>query len=319
NNCPNTGPNTWIGHSFTHGSTSVADFAFAAHSYSALRAGRAELGSGGGLPGKGHLCVSFRQCCSGYCLPINASNRWPDRPSSSALTTALTTEAAPWKGNLKVRKCTGGTSSGTPVVLEPHAPVVLRVREARPSTAFTVTVEPSAATGSHKHDSGLRRQPALLEHEPVRLHPVIGEGRLGRQLHDAGVQHQGVHAGVGQVALDELAHGLVAGQVQPRAAHLRVHRPVANVVGNVVAFLQARITGGAPPGEVLGRGQADAWVAPVTTTRAMKVDMFPGGLGRGVQQSQTAEKEGLRNSPGSSKRWRPESSGWNEEDQRWAL
>ncbi|PAA79588.1 hypothetical protein BOX15_Mlig017616g4 [Macrostomum lignano] len=25
---------------------------------------------------KGHLCVSFRQCCSGYCLPINASNRY---------------------------------------------------------------------------------------------------------------------------------------------------------------------------------------------------------------------------------------------------
>uniref|UniRef100_A0A1I8JS09 SMB domain-containing protein n=1 Tax=Macrostomum lignano TaxID=282301 RepID=A0A1I8JS09_9PLAT len=269
---------------------------------------------------KGHLCVSFRQCCSGYCLPINASNRWPDRPSSSALTTALTTEAAPWKGNLK---CWNRMLRWYSVSVKPG------------STAFTVTVEPSAATGIHptprltgqplaqlphehhleelalrvallrievlqavvrrcqstspfsaflqvtKHDSGLRRQPALLEHEPgqqvvaevvhaqVRLHPVIGEGRLGRQLHDAGVQHQGVHAGVGQVALDELAHGLVAGQVQLRAAHLRVHRPVANVVGNVVAFLQVPAGQdhcGAPLAKSLAAARPMPWVAPVTTT-----------------------------------------------------
>uniref|UniRef100_A0A1I8FPS2 Secreted protein n=1 Tax=Macrostomum lignano TaxID=282301 RepID=A0A1I8FPS2_9PLAT len=49
---------------------------FAAHSYSALRAGRAELGSGGGLPGQRPPVRELQAVLLGLLPAINASNRY---------------------------------------------------------------------------------------------------------------------------------------------------------------------------------------------------------------------------------------------------
>uniref|UniRef100_A0A1I8JPX7 Secreted protein n=1 Tax=Macrostomum lignano TaxID=282301 RepID=A0A1I8JPX7_9PLAT len=260
---------------------------------------------------KGHLCVSFRQCCSGYCLPSMPPTAGRDRPSSSALTTALTTEAAPWKGNLKplaqLRHEHHLEELALRVALlriEVLAGLLRRCQSPRPFSAFlqvTNTIR------------DFRRQPALLEHEPgqqvvaevvhaqVRLHPVIGEGRLGRQLHDGRRSTPGRPRGRRPGRAGRTRARTRGGQgPAPSSAPSRSSPAVANVVGNVVAFLQVpagQDHRGAPPGEVLGRGQADA----LGGARHHHPWTCPGGLGRGVQQSQQLRRKASEQPRASSK------------------